>query len=54
MIRAALREDVRLTSVLPVDRYLALAAGEEIICAVKENLERATVDELELGENHIE
>jgi hypothetical protein len=39
---------------LPVDRYCVLAAVDEIICAVQENLERVTVDELKLGEDHVE
>lgn len=39
---------------VPVDRYFAGGGGAEIICAVKENLERAAVDQMNLGDDSVE
>jgi hypothetical protein len=40
--------------VIALDRHVAGPAGDEIICAVEKNVERVAVDQLELGEDHIE
>jgi hypothetical protein len=43
-----------VTSVIALDIHVARRAGGETIFAVKENVERATVDQLKLGDGRIE
>jgi hypothetical protein len=54
MIGVRRPRDTRVPSVVAFDRLVAGDAGVEIRRAVKENLERAAIDQLKLGEDHVE